>query len=229
MPNPTNVPMAFPRFPTSIPGTTSSVQFFPAASAPAVAGPPTFALDATNSSFVVNRKSFLPTRNMPRRCTAYRKNRYANSAGCEKAFSSAPPAAPAVAKKTNSKHDPSASPLGLRNLETLGGVNVAKSTVIAVAVGKTPKLGGAMRIEQLNTKQETAVARIKLPTVTELIDVFGAGALVAVFPFATAAASRSRQSEAFLLSFSCNAFGLAIESSSRQSEAPLSEDETSAS
>jgi hypothetical protein len=63
-----------------------------------------------------------------------------------------------------------------------------------------------------------------------LIDVFGAGALVAVFPFATAAASRSRQSEAFsFLSFSCNAFGLAIESSSRQSEAPLSEDETSAS
>jgi hypothetical protein len=88
-----------------------------------------------------------------------------------------------------------------------------------------------MRIEQLNTKHETAVARIKLPTVTELIDVFGAGALVAVFPFATAAASRSRQSEAFSFpfSFSCNAFGLAIESSSRQSEAPLSEDETSAS
>jgi hypothetical protein len=55
-----------------------------------------------------------------------------------------------------------------------------------------------MRIEQLNTKHETVVARIRLPTVTPpAIDVFGAGALVAVFPFAKEAASRSRQSEAF--------------------------------
>jgi len=64
--------MALPKFPTNIPGTINSFQFLPLASAPAVAGPPTFAFDATKISWTLSFNTFLPTQNITPRCTAYR-------------------------------------------------------------------------------------------------------------------------------------------------------------
>ena len=147
----------------------------------------------------------LPTAKSTSACATYSTNRYANSAGCANARDTAPPAAPALAKKTKSEHDPSASPDGLRNRDVAGGVAVARSTVMSVAVGKTPKPEGAIRVATVNTPQVTAVAKIKLPTVTddaspataEIVSVSSVSVSVSVFfssPRFAVRESPSRQS-----------------------------------
>ena len=82
-PNPTKVPTALPRFPASIAGTTSADQFFPAASAEAVAAPPTLALDATRSSGAVNPNTGLtrPRVRKSPRWPRYVRAKNPNSAG----------------------------------------------------------------------------------------------------------------------------------------------------
>ena len=167
-PSPRNVPTALPKFPTSMAGTMSSVQFFPAASAPAVAGPPTLALLATKTSSLVSPRPFhLLTASMAQMCTKYSTARNANNAGYANTDVIAPPAAPADAKKMNRRRLPNKSPAGRsRSFQPLGQ-SVANATAMRVSVGRIPSSGGATLPAMATTAHAVA-------STTDGSDEFGA-------------------------------------------------------
>jgi len=98
-PIPRNVAMAIPKMPASIPGTIRELQPLAVAIPQAVVGPPTFALEAINSSFRSNPSS-LPTPRITARWTAIWTKENAKMPGVVFITFAMLPFAPTTAKKT---------------------------------------------------------------------------------------------------------------------------------
>ena len=130
---PMNVAIAYPRTPTSIPGTTKEDHFSEAAIAAAVVGPPTFALLAIRASERRNFNNFAANNKNAkcvRTCVALKKNRD----GAVESMSDILPEAPTVAKKAFMANAANASADCATSLHCFGNV-VAMRTENIVAIG----------------------------------------------------------------------------------------------